>query len=176
MRIPRHLQAERLQRQLRVERRESARERERLTVAELLQELRVVQTGVQILFAFLLGLAFSGRFTSLDGFEKGVYIATLLLTVITSAVIATPVALHRRMGHGGSNPRIVPIAAYIAEVGLFLLALSLNGAVLLVTDFVLGFTAALCITFGTASIFTVLWFFLPRVLRPSRRLRRRSGE
>ncbi|MFJ3641027.1 DUF6328 family protein [Streptomyces sp. NPDC090108] len=154
--------------QLQVQRREKARERESLTVAELLQELRAVQTGVQILFAFLLGLAFSGRFADLDDFGLGTYVATLVLTVITTALIATPITLHRRMGHSGSNPRIVPIAARMAEIGFALLALALNGAILLVTTFVLGRTAGICITALTASVFVGLWLFLPWVLRPAR--------
>ncbi|WP_216369074.1 DUF6328 family protein [Streptomyces griseofuscus] len=153
---------------LQVQRREKARERESLTVAELLQELRAVQTGVQIFFAFLLGLAFSGRFTSLDDFGLGAYVATLVLTVITTALIATPITLHRRMGHSGSNPRIVPIAARMAEIGFTLLALALNGAILLVTTFVLGRTAGICITILTMSVFIGLWLLLPWVLRPGR--------
>ncbi|MFJ3660074.1 DUF6328 family protein [Streptomyces sp. NPDC090119] len=164
--------------QLQAQRREKARERESLTVAELLQELRAVQTGVQILFAFLLGLAFSGRFTNLDDVELGIYVATLVLTVITTALIATPIALHRRMGHGGSSPRIVPIAALMAEIGFVLLALALNGAILLVTTFVLGRLAGICITIMTTSVFVALWLVLPWVLRPTRAARvshRQSG-
>ncbi|MGV9427939.1 DUF6328 family protein [Streptomyces sp. NPDC003656] len=160
-----------LPRHLRTLRRESARELRDLTLDELREELRAVQTGVQILFAFLLGLAFSGRFTLLDDFEVGVYIGTLILTVVTTAIIATPIALHRRMGHSGRNPTIVPIAAYLARTGLARLALALNGAVLLVTDFVLGFPTAIGITAGTLIIFTILWFLLPRALRPGKKRR-----
>jgi hypothetical protein len=152
----------------RTTRRESARRRGELTVGELLRELGAVQTGVQILFAFLLGLAFTGRFQNLDGLEVGIYIATLLLTVLTTAVIATPLTLHRRMGHSGSNPRIIPISACMAEVGKALLALALCGAVLLVTEVVLGLAAAVGITVATASVFAVLWFLLPRALGPPR--------
>jgi hypothetical protein len=163
----------RIQRHIRIERREreTAREREELTLAELQRELRAIQTGVQILFAFLLGLAFTGRFRNLDGFEVGTYVSTLLLTVLTTALIATPLALHRRMGHGGSSPRIIPIAAYLAETGMGMLALALCGAVLLVTDVVLGLAPALWITGATASVFVVLWFLLPRAVRPSRTTR-----
>lgn len=156
---------------LRAERPERAREREELTISELLQELSAVQTGVQILFAFLLGLAFTGRFSKLDAFEVGMYVATLLLTVLTAALIATPFAVHRKTGHGGSHPRIIPVMARAAEAGRGLLALALNGAVLLVTDVVLGTVWAICITAVTASVFALLWFLLPRTLSPERPVR-----
>ncbi|MEU6578558.1 DUF6328 family protein [Streptomyces sp. NPDC046805] len=168
MSLPRHLKAQR---------RQSARGVRELTVAELREELHAVQTGLQILFAFLLGLAFTGRFTQLNGFEVGVYIATLLLTVITTAIIATPIALHRRMGSSGATPSFVPIAAHLAKTGMACLALALNGSVLLVTDFVLGLPAALGITCVTLLIFTGLWFLLPRALRPTKINRRaESGQ
>ena len=149
---------------LEAERREIARDRERLTFEDLAQELRTFQTGVQIPFAFLLSLAFGGRFTSLDGFELGVYIGTLILTVITYAIIATPVALHRTMGRDRPDPRIMRMSAHMAEIGIALVSFSLNGAVLLVTDFIVGPIAAACITFATFSIFTGLWLFLPKAL------------
>lgn len=62
-------------------------------LVELLQELRVVQTGVQIVFAFLLGIAFTSRFPGLSDFQTDMYISTLLLTVVASVLLATPVAL-----------------------------------------------------------------------------------
>ncbi|MFF1467993.1 DUF6328 family protein [Streptomyces mirabilis] len=142
-------------------RHETPEERADRNLAELLQELRVVQTGVQILFAFLLGLAFTSRFPQLDAFQRDTYVITLLLTVITSAVLATPVALHRGLFHRGVKPRIVALSARHAQIGLILLALALNGAVLLLMDVVLGHTAAIFITTVTTAIFAGLWFLLP---------------
>ncbi|MFJ2498678.1 DUF6328 family protein [Streptomyces sp. NPDC087539] len=132
---------------------------------ELLQELRVVQTGVQIVFAFLLGVAFTNQFPRLDTFERTTYVATLLLTVVASAVLATPVALHRGLFHRGAKVRIVALSARLAEIGLIFLALALNGAVLLLMDVVLGRTAAFTVTTATLVMFTGLWFVLPRALR-----------
>ena len=63
--------------------------------ADLLQELRVAQTGVQILFAFLLGLAFTDRFAELGDTERGIYIATLAACALTEALLVAPVMLHR---------------------------------------------------------------------------------
>ncbi|MFE4372594.1 DUF6328 family protein [Streptomyces sp. NPDC056835] len=145
--------------------RETPAERADRNLLELLQELRVVQTGVQIVFAFLLGVAFTNRFLHLDHFERGTYVVTLLLTVVSSAVLATPVALHRGLFHRGAKIRIVALSARLAEIGLVFLALSLNGVVLLLMDVVLGLTAAVTITALTLTMFTGLWFVLPRALR-----------
>ena len=134
-------------------------------LVELLQELRVVLTGVQIVFAFLLGVAFTPRFAQLSSAQHDLYVATLLLTVIASAVLATPVAVHRGLFHRGVKPRIVALSTQLAEVGLVFLALSINGAVLLLLDVVLGWSWAIGITCATASMFAGLWFVLPRTLR-----------
>ncbi|MEU6370248.1 DUF6328 family protein [Streptomyces sp. NPDC046931] len=140
---------------------ETPEERADRNLVELLQELRVVQTGVQILFAFLLGVAFTSRFPQLSAFQRNTYVVTLLLTVMTSAVLATPVALHRGLFHRGVKPRIVALSARHAQVGLVFLALALNGAVLLLMDLVLGRTAAIAITAATTAMFAGLWFLLP---------------
>ncbi|MFF1873599.1 DUF6328 family protein [Streptomyces sp. CB03911] len=144
-----------------VERHETPDERADRNLVELLQELRVVQTGVQIVFAFLLGLAFTSRFPQLDDFQTGVYVTTLLLTVVASAVLATPVALHRGLFHRGAKRRIVALSSRLAEAGLFFLALALSGAVLLITDVVLGSVPAAVITGLTVLMFAGLWFVLP---------------
>ncbi|MGW2649959.1 DUF6328 family protein [Streptomyces sp. NPDC001393] len=151
--------------QPRAPRYETPEERADRNLAELLQELRVVQTGVQILFAFLLGMAFTSRFPQLETFQRDTDVVTLLLTVVTSAVLATPVALHRGLFHRGVKPRIVALSARHAQVGLVLLALALNGAVLLLMDVVLGATAATVITTVTTALFAGLWFLLPWAVR-----------
>ncbi|MGW3152109.1 DUF6328 family protein [Streptomyces sp. NPDC001177] len=146
-------------------RNETPEERADRNMVELLQELRVVQTGVQILFAFLLGVAFTSRFPQLTAFQRDTYVVTLLLTVITSAVLATPVALHRGLFQRGVKPRIVALSSLYAEVGLAFLALALNGAVLLLMDLVLGRIAAITITTATTVMFAGLWFLVPWALR-----------
>lgn len=148
-----------------VERHETPDERADRNLIELLQELRVVQTGVQIVFAFLLGLAFTSRFPQLSDFQTDVYIATLLLTVVASAVLATPVAVHRGLFHRGAKRRIVALSSRLAMAGLFFLALALSGAVLLVTDVVLGHGPAAAVTSVTVLMFGGLWFVLPWTLR-----------
>ncbi|MFD8704827.1 DUF6328 family protein [Kitasatospora sp. NPDC059648] len=138
-------------------------------LVELLQELRVLQTGVQIVFAFLLGVAFTPRFAELSDAQQDIYVATLLLTVIAAAVLATPVALHRGLFHHPGKARIVEVSARVAQWGLLLLATALTGAVLLVLDVVLGAPAALAISTALALIFAALWFVLPWALRRAAR-------
>ncbi len=147
------------------ERHETADERADRNLIELLQELRVLQTGVQIVFAFLLGVAFTDRFTRLSDAQQDIYVTTLLLTVVASAVLATPVAVHRGLFHRGAKRRIVALSARLTLAGLVFLALALNGAVLLLTDVVLGRTPAIAITSASALMFTGLWFVLPLALR-----------
>ncbi|MFB6779431.1 DUF6328 family protein [Streptomyces sp. NPDC056352] len=146
-------------------RQETSEERADRNLIELLQELRVIQTGVQIVFAFLLGLAFTSRFPTLDAMERYTYVVTLLLAVVSSAILATPVALHRALFHRGEKVRIVALSARLTEVGLVFLALALSGATLLLMDVVLGLTAAVVITAATVAMFAGLWFVLPRALR-----------
>ncbi|WBP91889.1 DUF6328 family protein [Kitasatospora cathayae] len=140
-------------------------------LVELLQELRVLQTGVQIVFAFLLGVAFTPRFPQLSDAQQDIYVATLLLTVVAAAVLATPVALHRGLFHHPGKARIVDVSARIAQFGLLLLASALTGAVLLVLDVVLGAPIALAISAVIALIFTALWFVLPWSVRRATRER-----
>jgi Na+-transporting methylmalonyl-CoA/oxaloacetate decarboxylase gamma subunit len=151
---------------------ESPAQRADRNLVELLQELRVIQTGVQIVFAFLLGLAFTSRVPQLTAFQVDVYITTLLLSVLTAAVLATPVAIHRALFHRGYKRQIVKASARLTVIGMGMLTLALNGAVLLVTDVVLGHGAAAVITATTTAVFVGLWFVLPWTLRPDRADRR----
>ncbi|WP_404869402.1 DUF6328 family protein [Kitasatospora griseola] len=144
---------------------ESPQARADRRLVEMLQELRVLQTGVQIVFAFLLGVAFTPRFAELDDARQDLYVVVLLLTVVAAAVLATPVALHRGLFRHPKRTRIVKVSARIAQVGLVLLAMALSGAVLLVLAVVLGFPAAIPITAVIALLFGGLWFLLPWLVR-----------
>src|SRR5919112_1711476 len=77
---------------------------------ELLQELRVAFTGVQILFAFLLGLAFTQRFGELDGFGITVYTIALLPTASATMVLLAPVSFHRIVFRRGQKAALVAVA------------------------------------------------------------------
>lgn len=144
---------------------ETPEERADRNLVELLQELRVLQTGVQIIFAFLLGVAFTNRFPLLNDTQQYVYIAALLLSVLAAAVFATPVAIHRGLFHRGEKMLIVAWSTWLAKVGLMLLALALDCVIFLVVDFVLGRVPAIVLTVVVALTFAGLWAVLPWSLR-----------
>ncbi len=132
---------------------------------ELLQELRVIQTGVQILFAFLLTLAFTARFPELDSFQRGTYIATLLLSVLAAVLFTAPAALHRALFRRGAKRLIVDVSSRFAALGLAVLALALTGAVLLVVDVVLGRVIGLVVAAAALAVCAGTWALLPLWLR-----------
>ncbi|MDX3231984.1 DUF6328 family protein [Streptomyces sp. ME19-01-6] len=154
-------------------RHETPLERDDRNFAELLQELRVTQTGVQILFAFLLTLAFTQRFGTLDSVQRGTYIATLLLAVVAAALFTAPAAIHRALFRQGAKRRIVDVSSRLATVGLGFLALAFSGSVLLVVDVVLGRGPGIAAASGTLAVCCGLWGLLPRLIG-GLRLRGRS--
>ncbi len=147
---------------------ESAPERWDRNFQELLQELRVAQTGVQFLFAFLLSLAFTNRFTTLDDTERIVYVATLVATSAAAALLIAPVSYHRIVFRQHLKPVLVRAAHRMATGGLALLAAAIVAAVFLVVDVVLGATTGALITAGVAGWFLVFWYLVPFLARRSR--------
>ena len=131
---------------------------------ELLQELRVAQTGVQILFAFLLGLAFTPRFPDLSPGQQTVYLATLVLAAVSAALLIAPVGYHRIVFRQRLRPQLVATGHRYAIAGLILLLLALVGAVQLAASFVLGAWASL-LAAALAGLFATLWFVIPLVHR-----------
>jgi hypothetical protein len=143
------------------ERHETEMERLDRNYGELLQELRVAQTGVQILFAFLLTLVFTPRFTETTPFQRVVYFVTLLLAVAATGFLVAPVSHHRVVFRRRLKAQLVKTANREALVGLFLLALALVGAVLLITDFLFDGWIVPATVAAAAALFGVLWALLP---------------
>lgn len=149
---------------------ESALERADRNMAEMLQELRVAQTGVQILFAFLLSLSFTDRFTRIDEVQRWTYVITLLMTTLTTALLVAPAAVHRILFGRHVKEAVVRIGQRLIVAGLVTLAFTLLGAVLLVLDIAVGRGRAIPITVGVGVVLIGLWFVLPLpVLRRAER-------
>lgn len=146
-------------------RNETPLERADRNFAELLQELRVTQTGVQILFAFLLTLAFTPRFGSLDSYQRGMYVMTLLLSVVAAVLLTAPAALHRSLFQRGAKARIVTVSSKLARMGLAVLALALTSSVSLVVDVVHGRPEGLGAGAFTLLVCIGLWGLLPHLVR-----------
>jgi MFS family permease len=144
---------------------ETESERLNRNFADLLQELRVAQTGVQILFAFLLTLAFSARFNATDAFEQMVYLVSLLSAAAAAAMLIAPVAYHRMLFRQGRKPALVGSAHRMASGGLAFLLVAMVGAVLLVTDLILDRAYAIVVTAVMAIWFGLLWGVLPWLRR-----------
>jgi hypothetical protein len=137
--------------------------------AELLQELRVAQTGVQILFAFLLTLSFMDRFAAIDAFQRGVYVFTLVASAVTVALLIAPVAVHRLLFQRGRKRELVRVGHRLALSGLLSLAATMLAGMLLVLDVVVGRVAAVSVIAVLAAVFVALWVGLPLRLRRGER-------
>ena len=138
-------------------------EGERLTrnLNELLQELRVTQTGIQILTGFLLTLPFSQRFQDLDATQRGAFLAILTGSVITTGLVTSPVAFHRVLFRHGQRPWLVEAANRAARAGLTFLALTTSGVVWLVFDLVTNRTFASVAGVLSLVFFASLWAVVP---------------
>jgi hypothetical protein len=140
---------------------ESDSERWNRNFGELLQEIRVAQTGVQILFAFLLTLPFSARFASVAPIDKGAYIFTLVAAATASALLIAPVSYHRLAFRQGRKPELVRVASALAEAGIVCLLLAIMGALFVVVDVVSGLAAAIIIAVAIGVLSAFLWYVLP---------------
>jgi Family of unknown function (DUF6328) len=136
-------------------------------VAELLQELRVAFTGVQILFAFLLGLAFTQTFSHLSPFDTGVYTVALMSTAVATMIFIAPVSLHRIVFRRRQKFVLVMVADRLLVIGLALLIPSINSAVFLILDVVLGRWQAVLGASLTTAVGLLTWYVLPLALRHS---------
>lgn len=157
---------------------ESVAERMDRNWNELLQELRVAQTGVQILTGFLLTVPFQSRFTELDDYQRAVYLVLVVLAISATALIVAPVSLHRVLFRRHRKASLVEHADRLAQAGLAALALVLAGSALLLFDIVLSRTAGIVAGAVVLLVLAVLWVAMPvRLARsaPSARPARADG-
>ena len=134
-------------------------------VIELLQELRVAFTGVQILFAFLLSLAFTQSFKDLDGFGLLVYTAALMSTALATMLLIAPVSFHRIVFRRRQKAALVIVADRLLIVGLALLIPAMGSSVLLILDIALGRWPAIVGSSLTALVGLLTWYALPLAVR-----------
>ncbi|BCJ63766.1 DUF6328 family protein [Polymorphospora rubra] len=144
---------------------ETEKQRWQRNFADLLQELRVAQTGVQILFAFLLTLPFSSGFPDTTAFQRDVYVVALLSAACATALIISPVAFHRALFRQGRKPELVKYAHAVASGGLAFMLISMVSSVLLITDFILPRPVAFILSGATAIFFLTYWAGLPFLRR-----------
>ncbi len=137
--------------------------------AELLQELRVTQIGIQILTAFLLVVPFQSRFPVLSEEQEWLYVGVLMGAVVSTGLTVAPVCFHRVMFRRRLRPWLVEAGDRSARAGLFTLALTMCGAVLLVVQVAVGWVGAWIAAIASVVFFGILWWALPvSVLRRTR--------
>ena len=141
---------------------------------EILQELRVTQTGIQILTGFLLTVPFQQRFTELTTGQKSFYLGLVLLAAVTTGFMVAPVSLHRWLFRRRAKKALVGAADRFMRIGLIFLALTVSGVVLLVFDVVVGRTAALWASGLLLLLLVLIWFVLPTLLGGGRQQRRET--
>ena len=140
---------------------ETEKERLNRNLDQLLQELRVVLPGVQVLFAFLLAVPFSSRFAKVNAFERDVYFVALLLAALAVALLMAPSIQHRILFRREQKRYLVSVGSALTIAGMTALALSVVLSLVLVAHFLFGSGAAW--TAGGVSFvaFAVLWYALP---------------
>lgn len=129
--------------------------------ADLLQELRVAQTGVQILFGFLLTVVFQQRFTDLSETDRHIYTLTVVLGAATVGALVGPVSLHRLLTGRRLKPETVRLASRLTLLGLFLLLCTMTSSLLLVLRLAVQETWAVWLVGGMAMWFVLCWFVVP---------------
>ena len=152
-----------------LDRNESEAERVERNWNEILQELRVIQTGTQILTGFLLALAFQPRFTELGQQEVTIYLVLVAVSVIATVLALAPVSLHRALFRKRAKPEIVRLAHRLLMLTLVAVAFTLAGTTVLIFDVVIGPTAGL-VAGGTALVvIAAAWLLMPAIVRRNRR-------
>jgi tellurite resistance protein TehA-like permease len=129
--------------------------------AELLQELRVLQTGVQILAGFLLTLPFQSRFEELDDFQVGLYLVNVVIAALTTAFILLPVSVHRRLFRKRLKETLVSSADVITKIALAGIGLLSAGTAALVFDVTAGRAAGITAGGALLAVLVVLLVYVP---------------
>jgi len=135
---------------------------------ELVNELRVAGTGVQVLFAFLLIVPFNNRWSKASDFDRYDYYVTLLCVAMAAALLIAPSVHHRLLFRHGQKEFIVQLGNQLAIAAAAFLSVGLTGILVLISNFLLGSVTAVVTGILTASFVVTLWFVVP--------LRRRTPD
>jgi Family of unknown function (DUF6328) len=147
------------------ERAESRTQRLDRNWASLLQELRVVLTGVQLLTGFLLTLPFQQRFTVLDEEMRLLYLATVTCSVAATVLLTTPVAMHRMLFRRHMVGQLVAVSHRLTMLGLLLLGAAVSGVVTMVFGILAGVHVGIGAGIVIGAVWLALWVALPLAAR-----------
>lgn len=131
---------------------------------ELLQELRVMQTGTQILTGFLLAVAFTPRFEDMDEFQRDVYVVLVALAALATILALAPVGMHRALFGSSRKPELVRVAARIVKIDLVAISALTIGVTTLIIDFTVNRAAGLIALVSSLIGVLLLWLVLPKLV------------
>jgi hypothetical protein len=133
---------------------------------ELLQELRITQTGLQLLSGFLLTLPFTQVFAGLDDAQQGLYLALVLIASVAVGLNLTPVMLHRRVFGDHVKERVVGVGHLVSQAVIVAIALLVTGTATLIFSVVLSWTVGLVVGAALVVVLSAMLLVLPRRLEP----------
>lgn len=140
---------------------EYARARSARELIELLQELRVVLPGVQVLFAFLLTVPFAEGFKDVGPLQQKIFFGTLVCTALSAALLIAPSVHHRMLWRKQSREQRLQAANRLAIAGMVLLVPAMAGVIFVVTDILFDSVLASLATAAVTAFFFYVWFVLP---------------
>lgn len=135
---------------------------------ELLQELRVILPGVQVLFAFLLTIPFSSRFNEISGMDRGLYFVAFLSTAIASVLLIAPSVYHRLLWRQHDKEYVLVTTNRFVLSATVFLALSVAAVVFLVTDLLYRSAMGAGVAAALTGVMTWFWYGLPLSRRRQR--------
>jgi hypothetical protein len=144
---------------------DDGQERHDRQLDQLLQETRVVMPGVQVLFAFLLAVAFQQGFARTTQFQRDVYLATMLAATGAALCFIAPASWHRILFHRQDKRHIIAVSNRFVICGVGFLALAMTLALILVCDFVFDRTTAIVVPAVVGPAFAWFWFAAPLLRR-----------
>lgn len=130
---------------------------------ELLEELRIIVPGVQLLGAFLLAVAFQSRFKEISSFEKGLYFLAFITASLATILFLAPAAQHRLLWRHPKKETFLKTASVLTFVGSISLAISLVSVAYLIASVVYGDGIAMAVAVGFAALTVVVWYAVPFV-------------
>jgi cation transport ATPase len=140
---------------------EDEKQRHDRELIELLNELRVALPGVQVLFAFLLIVPFSQRFSTVTPLQRYAYFATLLCAAVSAVLLIAPSSHHRLLWRQRAKEETLVAANRLTIGGLTFLALAMIGAIFVITDVLFGSIAATVAAVGLGAAFVWFWYGQP---------------
>ncbi|MEV5955727.1 DUF6328 family protein [Streptomyces sp. NPDC051987] len=142
-------------------RNETAEERADRMWTDLIQEVRVAQTGVQILFGFLLTVVFQQKYATLSHADKTIYVVTVILGASATGALIGPVSLHRLVAGRKVKPEAVRLASRLTTIGLFLLLTTMTASLVLILRVATNGSAVTWVVAGVVVWYLACWYGLP---------------